>query len=67
VKEMLTGVAPHPKGLKPLAPEFLVLMDVSYGIEFENSNDKEEYFHIQSRDLRLRSEVMGQISSVISS
>jgi tRNA pseudouridine38-40 synthase len=67
VKEMLTGAAPHPRGLKPMAPEFLVLMDVVYGIEFENSNDKQEYFHNQSRDLEQRSEVMGQISSVISS
>jgi tRNA pseudouridine38-40 synthase len=63
VKEMLTGVAPHPKGLKPLAPEFLVLMDVSYGIEFENSNDKEKYFNDLSNNLRLRSEIMGQIST----
>lgn len=67
VKEMLVGTAPHPRGLKPLAPKFLVLMDVVYGIEFVNSNGKEEYFQNQSRDLRLRSEVMGQISSLISS
>jgi tRNA pseudouridine38-40 synthase len=65
VKEMLAGTAPHPRGLKPLAPEFLVLMDVIYGIEFENSNDKQEYFHEQSTGLKLRSEVMGQISKLL--
>ena len=63
VKEMLIGNAWHPRGLKPLAPEFLVLMDISYGIEFENSNEKEDYFQEQSMDLRLRSEVIGLIST----
>jgi len=66
VREMLAGTAPHPRGLKPMAPEFLVLMDVSYGIEFENSKDRHENFYNQSKDLKLRAEVMGQIACVIS-
>lgn len=67
VKEMLTGNAWHPRGLKPLAPEFLVLMDVSYGIEFDNLSDKQDYFKEKSNELMLKAIIMDQIAKTTSS
>ena len=67
VKEMLENSVIHPKGFNPLEPEFLVLMDVFYGFEFENSSDPQNYFDDETRRLKRLSKTMSQISDIISS
>jgi tRNA pseudouridine38-40 synthase len=67
VNEMLTGNAWHPRGLRPMAPEFLVLMDVEYDFEFGKCGPGEDYFDSESRNMMLHSRILEQISEVISS
>jgi tRNA U38,U39,U40 pseudouridine synthase TruA len=61
VKGMLAGTETRPGGIKPLAPEYLVLMDVEYDFDFENVKMKSEYFEALATDMKLRSEVAAEI------
>ncbi len=64
VKGMLKGTEKKPGGIKPLAPEYLVLMDVEYDFDFETVKKKADCFEVLARDLMLRSEVARQISKI---
>ncbi|MBA3045463.1 MAG: tRNA pseudouridine(38-40) synthase TruA [Candidatus Thermoplasmatota archaeon] len=64
-EEMLAGIRHYPRGLKPLPPEFLVLMDVIYDFEFEHPVAAPDYFGDEARYLKQRSDVMKEISEII--
>jgi len=61
VKGMLNGES-VPGGIKPLAPEYLVLMDVEYDFDFQKVRGVPGYFVGLAAHLRLRAEVGEEIS-----
>jgi len=62
-RDMLDGAAKKPGGLRPLAPEFLVLMDVDYGIKFSRAEGTLPYFCDEAKRAELRAIILGQIAS----
>ncbi len=62
-EKMLDGAAKKPGGLRPLAPEFLVLMDVDYGIKFSRAEGTLPDFCDEAKRAELRAVILGQIAS----
>lgn len=67
VEELLAGTGKARHGIKPLPPENLILMDISYDIEFKKSGHPTDYFENRFRELKTRSEAIGQVLEIISS
>jgi len=66
VKGMLKGEN-VPGGIKPLAPEYLVLMDVEYDFEFMKTGAEGCYFADEAKSLRGRTEVLDLVAGAIRS
>jgi tRNA pseudouridine38-40 synthase len=65
MKKMLAGEPAMKGGIKPLEPEFLVLVDVEYYFDFEFCGIGHDYFRKGAAGLRARAQVMGAVNREI--
>lgn len=65
VGELLRGEKKLRGGVKPLAPENLVLMDVVYDLEFRSVGTGHSYFADETKSLRGRAEVISLVAEAL--
>ncbi len=65
VEKMLAGEDALRGGIKPLAPEFLVLVDVEYDFEFKDAGAGRDYFRDRASECKALSEVMGFVAEAL--
>ncbi|MFO7618824.1 MAG: tRNA pseudouridine(38-40) synthase TruA [Thermoplasmata archaeon] len=66
VKGMLAGTEKKPGGIKPMVPEYLVLMEVEYDFDFQKVGGKWLYFENEIYKARRRGDFLTEIVNVIS-